>query len=212
MNAILDTVAHALPGGPGFKVWDAHTGSERNMWFLPVKCIEDSRGLRYCMMSKQAPAKIGGCPFCVVVGFGIHGTSVYLGAVTHLPPKDPIRLRWKVVFKRAHKSIQVLASSLKPEIMTHDMAVASGKRVQEGLAEQKDEAYKGVDVFTSRLPNQWKKTRQTIVDMAHSTLHFFQDALSLTADEGSMKMTRAKLMTEQKQGRFLSLQLFTKAG
>lgn len=80
---LLRQMAPAL-GGEGIDVWDASIKKWIKLVIEIVAIVEDSKGLHHPLGSKQAPAIVGGCPFCTVVGVRGQGTTVYISAISKL--------------------------------------------------------------------------------------------------------------------------------
>ena len=83
----------------GFKVRDGHDGSIRRMFFtVAIIGPEDSRGLPRQLHMSQAPAVIGGCPLCVIIGCTCINLTIYACAVTYTRRDSPLRNRLRVEF------------------------------------------------------------------------------------------------------------------
>ena len=183
--------------------------------------LEDVVGLPSGLCNKGVGALTGACPWCTQGGCRMHGTTKYIGAITHTHTRSPLRQRFQQEFKDtvSWTNIQDMHRATPPGQMTTDEALRSGrkmKRAREGsdltATElrnlQKEEPYTDVDAFSTRFPG-WNKLRRTVVDPAHELMNLVKDILHLIVSmkDTSMAFTKARKEEEAKNGRFMDGQV-----
>ena len=131
MVFLLRRVKHAVVDG--FEVYDGYMKMTRRVTFSFRRVLEDTRGLYHALSCKQAPALVGGCPFCHIKGHYCNNTTVYPGAVMHLPAGHDLRARWLRVFYRAPEELKHLARYTH-EKMTLSEAISIAKEVSLSLS------------------------------------------------------------------------------
>ena len=83
----------------GFKVRDGYDKSERIMFFtVAIIGPEDTRGLPRQLHMSQAPAIVGGCTLCVIIGCSCINLTIYACAVTYTRRDSPLRERLRLEF------------------------------------------------------------------------------------------------------------------
>ena len=83
----------------GFKVRDGYDNSERRMFFtVAIIGPEDTRGLPRQLHMSQAPAIVGGCTLCVIIGCSCINLTIYACAVTYTRWDSPLRERLRLEF------------------------------------------------------------------------------------------------------------------
>lgn len=180
--------------------------------------LEDVVGLPSGMYNKGVGALEGACPWCKIKGMRMHGTSKYVGAITHTPRNSALR----ETFHNAHQNskleeMQVIHKQTAAPQRTIQEALASGKRMKRkrqsgaSLAEvkkmQKEEPFTNVDAWSTffHSDGSWNKLEQTIVDPAHEILNLVKDMVHLisSAPDTSMAFTKKRRLEENANGRFL---------
>jgi hypothetical protein len=152
----------------------------------------------------------GACPIDAVVGHHIkaYNTSVYPGAICHVPDGDTLRDDYADEFK-GMPAVAILASQGPPKVHTHAEAVASGRANERCEKKKKDfeyaTAYKAVDQWTKLKAKGWDKIKAILIDEAHTMHNFVKDLLKLLQNEKGMKFTPARRKFEVSIGRFTDL-------
>ena len=83
----------------GFTVRDGYDESKRTMFFtVAIVGPEDTRGLPRQLHMKQAPAIIGGCSLCRIIGCTCLSLTIYACAVTYTQRNSPLRERLRAEF------------------------------------------------------------------------------------------------------------------
>ena len=85
LEQVLEGYSDCLMGsrtcGEGFEVFDGDTKQQIHVRLNIIADVEDSRGLTNALGCKQAPAIVGGCPFCTIKGHRFYNqTTYYLGS------------------------------------------------------------------------------------------------------------------------------------
>ena len=188
----------------GFWVYDAHLKRTCQKFIDISHNIEDTRGLKNPLNCKAAPAIIGGCPFCVIEGCRSHKTTVYVGAITHVPnTREGLALRKR--FRDEHEAFPDVSeqwNSKRHKPMTTTYAMASGSRVESKESPEEEEPYKGADALTNTFGPQYDKVTRTGADLAHGFTHLVKDLIGIISNDGKMKLKPARLAEEQARGRF----------
>jgi hypothetical protein len=194
----------------GFWVYDAYLKKTVQKFITVSHNIEDTRGLKNPLNCKSAPAMIGGCPFCVIEGCRVHKTTVYVGAITHVPRTregDNLRKR----FREEYKEFAAVAdrwNTKKHKAITTTYAMASGARVESKESTSEEEPYKGKDALTNTFGPEYDKVARTGADLAHGFANLVKDMIGLISNDGKMKLKPARLHEEQKIGRFQGMSTY----
>ena len=125
------------PCGRGFKVEDGYDGTSRTM-YLSIGIIgpEDSRGLPIQLNMKQAPAIIGGCPLCKVVGCRCSiDVTIYACAVSYTKPDSDLRAR----LHREFGSLPQLPADLLQRVQEDEIAKKKAKKAKKKAKKRKKE-------------------------------------------------------------------------
>jgi hypothetical protein len=123
------TYAIAGPGTEGIEC-QLHDGTTVRSRQAVAFVVDDSRGMPHVSMQSLSPCYIGACKECDMVGIRIQGLkyNYYPGyAVSRARGDDnePLR-RWKIAFH--DEQVLLDAAARKPRAMTHEKALASGRR------------------------------------------------------------------------------------
>ena len=217
-----------LPCGRGFQVQDGHDQTSRTM-YLSIGIIgpEDSRGLPIQLNMKKAPATIGGCPLCSVVGCpsGISFT-IYACAVAYTAGDSVMRDRLRAEFgnplksKRTKrmKSLQThVAYASKvceymkarseqerpPPLWTTKEALASSSRMDNGGKKKLEPFRAGKDAYSALFGPQFDKMAAALIDLAHEFANLLSHLLSIVAGvkKGPGSMNKKRLAFEKLLGR-----------
>ena len=176
MQPIVEMFAKHAPGEEPIEVYDAHLGERRNKWLVMAQNNNDIRGVPAATCGKNPPALVGSCNNCKQEGVRHRFTTVLPGAVRALPEgKDALRDAYEEEFA-AVDDLAAFAGEGRPKKRTKKEAVASGNRVRQGEAKEKDEAFKDVDHHTSML---WyhDKIKHTLYDLAHQLANVLKHIL-----------------------------------
>ena len=141
-----------MVGGEGLMVYDAFQKSSRRIWFDLLYLVEDSRGLKNPAGCKQAPAYVGGCPFCEIIGIRHCGTEVYMGAVAEC--KDEVLKQAFEKEFRQHQGIAALARKTVP-LMTAAKATVSANKVENLGYPKEDQAFKEISAYHTFMRDDW---------------------------------------------------------
>ena len=209
------------PCGRGFTVKDGYDQTSRTMYFsIGIIGPEDSRGLPVQLNMKKAPALIGGCPLCRVVGCKCSiDVTIYVCAVSYTEKESNMRTRLYQEFgspltsnrRKKIKSPQGhLASALKvsrymqacseqqrPPLWTTKEALESSSRMDDGGGKEmaKLEPFRaGQDAYTALFGPQFDKMDAALIDLAHEFANLMSHLLSIVAGvkkgPGSMNKKR----------------------
>ena len=216
-----------LPCGRGFQVQDGHDQTSRTM-YLSIGIIgpEDSRGLPIQLNMKKAPATIGGCPLCSVVGCpsGISFT-IYACAVAYTAGDSEMRARLRAEFGNPLKSkrtkrmkslqthvayaskvceyMKARSEQERPPLWTTKEALASSSRMDNGGKKKLEPFRAGKDAYSALFGPQFDKMAAALIDLAHEFANLLSHLLSIVAGvkKGPGSMNKKRLAFEKLLGR-----------
>ena len=136
LGPVLEMFAALAPDGSGVDI------EGTIYWAVFAWRVDDLRGIYGAICAKTAPAYNGACIQCVLPGNRVHdlSTTVYIGAVSHMPLGDPLRTAFKEVYCHSElESIAEAGDEAAPRKMTKAKALRSAERQKRGdlTAEQK---------------------------------------------------------------------------
>ena len=216
-----------FPCGRGFQVQDGHDQTSRTM-YLSIGIIgpEDSRGLPDQLHMSKAPAVIGGCPLCSVVGCtsGMNFT-IYACAVAYTAGDSEMRDRLRVEFGNPLKSkrtkrikslqarmayaskvceyMQARTEQKQPPLWTTKEALASSSRMDKGGNQQLEPFRAGQDAYSALFGPQFDKMAAALIDLAHEFSNLSSHLISIVAGgkKGPGSMNKKRLAFEKLLGR-----------
>lgn len=187
-----------LPGGVTAR--DAHNGLDVVLQVALPRWVEDTRGLHHPLCSKQAPAKVGMCPFCHVQGITrVHTSTVYPSAVTYLPREHTMRADFRREFSSHYQIKSLAAPSSRPRSMTVQRAISDAEAVMIWNESEEDYAFKNVPVLNDpgALGPTFDSITATVADPAHGLSNFTKDMYNLIGNHGAMAMSTTRLARER---------------
>jgi hypothetical protein len=205
-------------GGEGIQVWDSHLKKGRTIKLDLHMVLEDLRGLPNVTGSKQAPSIVGACPYCEIMGYTCHGTTVYPGAISYSTDPHLIE-RFRTEFE-AVKPIQERANAktnTKPTKMTTLKAIRSAKTVlgkrtaSERKKEEKNQSYKTISPIIDMYGENWDLVNNIAVDSAHTFGNVVSDIIALISNKKKMQW-KGKRKAIEKNKRKRMMALFGKKG
>ena len=186
LQPVVEMFAEHAPGAEPIDVFDAHLGERRNKWLVMAQNNNDIRGVPAATCGKAPPSLEGSCNNCEQKGVSHRRTTVLPGVVRALPEgkdaiNDALRKEYEAVFA-ADADMAAFAGEGRPKKRTKASAVASGNRVRQGEAPEKDEAFKDVDLHTTML---WyhNKIKHTLYDLAHQLANVLKHILKFLKDK-----------------------------
>jgi len=189
------------------QVFDADTGTMRDVYFVCAWINNDIRGVPNATCGRSPPCNVGACTYCKVPGGKYGGTSCVLpGAVRALAPDDTeLRELYKEEFALL-PAVASLADKTRPGRRTKASAIAAGNRVLTGQSQRNQEAFSDVDIYTTHL---WyhDKIQHTLYDQAHQLANVMKQLLQLFRGKTVSKTGAKTIFFNAKRREFETVRL-----